>query len=450
MNIETFGARGDGQTDNTAAFTAAFEYARRNGGAHLSVGSGIWRTGPLRLFSHTTLCLEADAVISFIPEPDRYTPVFTRWEGVECYAMHPCLFAAGEERITLTGEGMLDGNGQVWWEMLRRKRAAGQCSPETARERELAGLNKGYEQQAGGGGGRNMQFLRPPLVQFYQSADLRIEGITLCNSPFWTVHPVYCRDLTLQGLRIINPSDAPNTDGIDIDSCCNVRISDCHLSVGDDGIAVKAGSGEDGLRVNQPSREIAIRRCVVENAHGGVVVGSETAGGISGLRVEDCVFRGTDRGIRVKTRRGRGGAIHNLVFHNLTMEDTLCPIAINMFYRCGASLADGYFSLDPQPISPSTPSIRDITVSEIRASACRASAGFIAGLPESPIVGLRLRHCRFSTDEADPAAPEESDMFLGIPPIREKSFRILNAQEIELDDVQVHGPASPFFFDSAV
>lgn len=446
MKIETFGARGDGQTDNSSAFAAAFERAREQGGAVISVGSGVWRTGPLTLFSHTTLCLEAGAVISFIPEPERYRAVFTRWEGVECYAMHPCLFATGQEDITLTGAGVLDGNGQVWWDLLRQKRAAGQRVPDTALERELAERNKDYQNQAGGGGGRNMQFLRPPLVQFHKCSSLRLEGITLRNSPFWTLHPVYCDDLVIQGLSITNPPDAPNTDGMDIDSCQNVRINNCFLSVGDDGIAIKSGSGEDGIRVNRASRDITVRCCVVENAHGGVVIGSETAGGVSAVQVEDCVFRGTDRGIRIKTRRGRGGAIHDLSFHSLIMEDNLCPLAINMYYRCGAGLSDGYFSLEPQPVSPTTPSIQNITVSDIRATACRASAGFIAGLPESPVSKIRISHCDFATDEASEVSPDESDMFLGIPPVREKSFRILNAQNIELTDVQVRGPVEAFLY----
>ncbi|MDR1398953.1 MAG: glycoside hydrolase family 28 protein [Treponema sp.] len=446
MRIETFGARGDGQTDNSSAFAAAFKCARERGGAVISVGNGVWRTGPLTLFSYTTLCLEAGAVISFIPEPARYRPVLTRWEGVECYAMHPCLFASGQEDIALTGTGTLDGNGQVWWDMLRQKRAAGQRAPETALEQELAERNKGYQHQAGGGGGRNMQFLRPPLVQFYKSSALRLEGITLCNSPFWTLHPVYCDNLVIQGISITNPPDAPNTDGMDIDSCQNVRISDCYLSVGDDGIAIKSGSGEDGLRVNEPSRVITVRHCMVENAHGGVVIGSETAGGVSAVQVEDCVFRGTDRGIRIKTRRGRGGAIHDLSFRSLIMEDNLCPLAINMYYRCGAGLSDDYFSLEPQAVSLTTPSIQNITVSDVHATACRASAGFIAGLPESPVSKVRISHCDFATDEASEISPDESDMFLGIPPVQEKSFRILNTQDIELTDVQVRGPVEAFLY----
>jgi polygalacturonase len=445
IKLSAFGARGDGSADNSAAFTAALGALRESGGGILRVEAGTWRTGPLELFSHTTLALEEGAVLSFIPEPDRYTPVQSRWEGVECYAMHPCVFAGGQEHITITGTGRIDGNGEAWWKILREKRAARQTAPETPVEKQLAALNADYQNQPGGGGGRGIQFLRPPLVQFFKCRNVRLEGITLENSPFWTVHPVYCEDLEISGIRVRNPHDAPNTDGIDIDSCRRVLIENCHVSVGDDGIALKSGSGEDGVRVNRSAAEITIRNCTVENGHGGVVIGSETAGGIGPLRVENCRFRGTDRGIRIKTRRGRGGRIQDLEFRDLVMENNLCPLAINMYYRCG-SPEEGVFSLESRPLTAVTPSIKDIRVINLRASGCRASAGFIAGLPESPVENLVIKDCEFSTDEASGISTNESDMFLGIPEVPEKSVRLLNVKNLSIENVKVRGPAEEFIY----
>jgi polygalacturonase len=446
IDICAFGGRGDGAADNSAAFGRALEALKASGGGTLLVGGGIWRTGPLELFSNCTLHLEEGAVVSFIAEPARYTPVFTRWEGVRCFAMHPCLFARDGEHIRVEGKGRLDGNGQRWWDLLRGKRRRGQEVPEDAEELALARLNPGFESQSGGGGGRNIQFLRPPLVQFYQCVDTGIRDITLANSPFWTVHPVFCRELRLSGLSIINPQDAPNTDGIDIDSCEDVEIENCHVSVGDDGIALKSGSGEDGIEAGKPSCRVRVRNCTVEDGHGGIVIGSETAGGIFDVLAEDCLFRGTDRGIRIKTRRGRGGHIRDLEFRGLTMENNLCPLSINMYYRCGAEHEAGYFSLDPLPVSAQTPSIKNIVVSGVRAWGCRASAGFIAGLPESPVENLRVWDCEFSTDEASGVSPDESDMFSGVPSVTEKSFRLLNVKDPDLQNLKVLGPEKTFLY----
>ncbi|MDR2543870.1 MAG: glycoside hydrolase family 28 protein [Treponema sp.] len=446
FNLISFGGKGDGIHDNSQAFFAALQSIKEIGGGTLKIEKGIWSTGPLELFSNTTLLLDEGAVISFIPEPERYQPVWTRWEGAECYAMHPLLFANEQSNITVSGKGILEGNGQIWWDKLGEKRKRGQNEPQTPEELKLASLNKDYKKQASGGGGRQIQFLRPPLVQFRSCSKITLEDITLRNSPFWTLHPLYCKDVVISGLKIQNPQDAPNTDGIDIDSCEDVTVQNCEITVGDDGIAIKSGAGEDGIRVGKPCRRITVRGCTVGSGHGGIVIGSETAAGISNVLTEDCVFKGTDRGIRIKTRRGRGGHIHNLEFRKLTMENNLCPLAINMFYRCGAKLEDGFFTTEALPVNDATPLIRDIVISDIQATGCRASAGFIAGLPESPIQNIRLYRCEFSIDEQSGINPEESEMYLGLPEVTEKSIRLINTKDIEFNEINVKGVEKPFIY----
>ena len=292
-DLTSFGACGDGVFDNSGPFTAALQAIKEAGGGTLRIEKGVWRTGPLELFSHTTVFLDEGAVVSFIPEPSRYLPVWTRWEGLESYAMHPCIFAAGQDDIVITGKGIIDGNGRFWWKMLQEKRSRGQKKPESPEELALAALNKGYKDQPSGGGGRSMQFLRPPLLQFHSCKNIQIREITLRNSPFWTLHPLYCSDVIISGLTVKNPPDAPNTDGMDIDSCENVLVENCRVSVGDDGIVIKSGSGDDGIRVGKPCRRITVRGCTVEDGHGGIVIGSETAAGIFDVLAEDCLFRGT-------------------------------------------------------------------------------------------------------------------------------------------------------------
>ena len=445
--MESLGAIPDGLYDNTELFKKALARLREAGGGILELGPGVWATGPLELFSDCTLSLAEGALVSFIPDPSLYRPVPSRWEGIECYAMHPCLFASGQHDIIIEGHGRLDGNGSVWWSMVREKKLAGQDRPVSEIEKALALLNVGYEGQAGGGGGRASQFLRPPAIQLINCQNVSIRDITVVNSPFWTIHPVYCSAVEISGVTIINPRDAPNTDGIDIDSCEGVLVQACTIDVGDDGIALKSGSSADGLRVNRPTRNVTVRNCTIGAGHGGIVIGSETAGGISQVLTEDCSFIGTDRGIRIKSRRGRGGEISDLVFRNLVMKDNLCPIAINMYYRCGASPTDKrLFSQDPEPFGPETPVVRDIHISAIRASACRASAGFIAGLPESPVENLTIEDSVFCTDEHSGIKPEESEMYLGIPAVDTRSFRVLHTKNVRFQNVQVQGPAEPFLY----
>ena len=445
-NLELFGGKGDGITDNSVAFTEALLALERAGGGILRVGTGTWKTGPLELFSNITLELDEGSVISFIPEPERYGPVWTRWEGVECYGMHPCIFATGRQDISIVGKGTIDGKGRYWWAKYREKRGLGQCQPESPEEIALEQLNQDFEEQPGGGGGREMQFLRPPLVQFFECTNVRLQGITLRNSPFWTLHPVYCTGVLITGLTIFNPSDSVNTDAIDIDSCQDVIIENCHISVGDDGITLKSGSGEDGIRVGKPCKDVRIKNCTVEDGHGGIVIGSETAAGIFNVQAENCTFRGTERGIRIKTRRGRGGHIENLDFRGLAMENNLCPVAINMFYKCGANPSDSYFVQEALPIENTTPRIRNVRIQDVRATGCRASAGFIVGLPEAPVEDLDISRCEFSVDERSETSPAESDMFFGVPETTERGIRLLNVKEPKFGDVLVRGTADAFVF----
>lgn len=433
-------------SDNTEAFKKAIQYLKESGGGKLVVGKGVWKTGSIQLFSKITLELEEGCVISFIPDPEKYPPVLTRWEGVVCYAMQSCIFCDGEDHVAVTGKGVIDGSGQVWWNLLKEKKK--QRGPVDQYEKQLASLNPGYEKQPGGGGGRNTQFLRPSLVQFHKCTNVIIEGVTLQNSPFWTLHPVFCNNLTVRDVTITNPSTAPNTDGMDIDSCENVLIDSCRISVGDDGIAVKSGSGDDGIKVNIQSKNILIKGCTVTSGHGGVVFGSETAAGISHVRVEDCRFEGTDRGIRIKTRRKRGGEVHNLEFKNLIMNNNLCPIAINMYYRCGSNgTEEELFSRKPLPVESATPSVHDIYLENISSKGSKASAGFIAGLPEMPVRNLIIKDSYFSTDEKSTISPSESDMYAGLSDSTQKSFRILYAENPVFENVKIEGPQKDFIFE---
>ncbi|MBQ0071846.1 MAG: glycoside hydrolase family 28 protein [Spirochaetales bacterium] len=432
MDITTilnYGGKGDGVTDNTLAFSLAF--ASEN--ATVVVPAGVYLTGPITLLSNSTLILEKGAVLRFSNDESLYEPVWSRWEGVRTWCMHPCLYAEKAENVTVKGEGTIEGNGEAWWNHARENKK-NNARPTTPVELKFASLNPEYMSQPSGGGGRYSQYLRPSLVQFNNCRNVRIEGVTVQNSPFWTIHPVFCTGLEIIGIKINNPSDSPNTDAIDIDSCKCVTIKDCDISVGDDGITLKSGTGEDGVAVGIPTSEVLVENCTVRSAHGGAVIGSETAAGINNVTVRDCNFINTDRGIRIKTRRGRGGLIENLKFSNINVSGCLCPVAINMYYRCGA-MEDWMFSLNKMPITEVTPCIRNIEIENMKATECRSSAGFVVGLPEVPITNITMKDCDFQVG-GELVSTDLSEMFNGLEHVEERGIRQENAT-LRLENVKV-------------
>lgn len=445
--IKSFGGIGDALYDNSTSFALAF--AALKSGDTLIIPEGTWKTGPLTLKDkhNITLRLDKGARVLFSDNEDLYEPVFSRWEGINCYCMQSCFSIEKSSHILITGEGTLDGQGQTWWEASSFKREF-QKGPVSTIEQRLALLNPGYEKQSGGGGGRQSQYLRPALLQIRTSDHVSIEGITLTNSPFWTLHPLYSTNLHFKDLIIINPKDAPNTDGIDVDSCQHVHITGCLIDVGDDGIALKSGSGEDGVKTNIPTSNVRIDHCTVKNAHGGAVIGSETAGGISSVHVSDCFFDGTDRGVRLKTRRGRGGKITDLVFSDIRMQNNLCPLTLNMYYRCGSE-NDADFSLEKLPLTPTTPSLSNITISNCVATGSRSSAGFIVGLPEAPITDLRIENCSFGVASTGFEPIEDSEMTQGLPEISDRGIRLRNVH-LTVKGLQVTGVTQPLFIEEGV
>ncbi|KAF3792315.1 putative polygalacturonase [Nymphaea thermarum] len=311
FNLEDFGAVGDGQTVNTAAFERAVaEIAKHSrwGGAQLTVPAGVWLTAPFNLTSHMTLFLAADAVILGI-EDEELWPLMPALPSYGYGREHPgpryssLIHGQNLKDVEITGQnGTIDGQGHVWWRKYRQKL---------------------------------LNHTRGPLIQIMWSTDIRISNITLQNSPFWTLHPFDCKNVNISGVTILAPvHDAPNTDGIDPDSCENVVIENCYISVGDDGIAIKSGWDQYGIAYNRSSTNIYIRNLVVRSmVSAGVSIGSEMSGGISNVSMENIHVWNSKRAIRIKTAPGRGGYVRHISYRNLTFDDVRVGILVKTDYN---------------------------------------------------------------------------------------------------------------------
>ena len=439
INVLDYGAVGNGVFDNSHIFSDIFS----NDNIKVVIPAGTFLTGPVRLKSNTTVVLEKGSILKFSDNPNLYKPVYSRWEGVRCWCMHPCIYAEHEHDVVITGEGTIDGNGSFWWRSLRQK-IAQDADPQWPIEKTLASLNKDYRQQPGGGGGRKTQYLRPSLLRWDYCEKITLSGVTVTNSPCWTVHPVFSENIEINNITIINPYDSPNTDAIDIDSCRNVHISGCNITVGDDAICLKSGSGQDGIDAGVPTENIVVENCFVMHSHGAVVIGSETAAGIKNAVFRNCVFNGTDRGIRIKSRRGRGGSISDILFCDIKMDKAMCPVVFNMFYKCGTK-EDWPFTLEKLEKNSCTPSISNVTIENLVATDCSCSAGFFAGLPESPVKNVMMKNCRISIAPNACTDTDNAAMSKGLLHVEGRGIRIINS-DIAFDDVQIEGTMQPFIY----
>jgi polygalacturonase len=405
-----YGATSDGTTKAGGAFRAAVAACVEAGGGTVYVPPGTYLTEPIHLASNVTLYLEAGATLRFSQDPDDYPIVFTRWAGFECHAYSPCVFADGADHVSIRGDGILDGQGESWWNEFKELKAGRR--PVRERDAEFA------EKNAGIGGvwdEWDSQFLRPPLVQFRECTNVRIEGTTHRNSPFWNTHILYCRGVIVNGVTFENPADAPNADGLDIDSSRDVRVENCLFDVGDDCLCLKSGMNEDGRRVGRPCENVVVSNCIMRHGHGAIVCGSDSAGGIRKLVVSNCIFHGTERGFRVKSNRQRGGFVEDVTIANVVMDGVDCPLVVNAYYVCGVSEADAprVLGREEQPVTAATPRLRNLRMSNVVARDARY-AGFVAGLPEAPVDGLVVDGYRVELggrpDEATPPASLMSSM----------------------------------------
>jgi len=297
LSITEHGAVEGGKTLNTEAIAAAIEAAHAAGGERVVVPAGVWLTAPIHFKDRIELHLEEGAELRFSQNPEDYLPVvFMQRGGAWCYTYSPFIYGRNCSDVAVTGSGTLNGQGESWWPWKKKQ-------PGMVRLRQMVADRTPLDQRVFG---TVEDEVRPSFLQVLQCNRVLIEGVKFIDSPSWTLHPVQCNDLTIRGVTVKNPPHAPNTDGIDPDACCRVLIEHCHVDTGDDGICLKSGWNEDGWEAGIPCEDVLIRHYTVLSAHGGFVIGSDVSGGVRKVHAHDCVFEGTDIGVRIKTKPGRG------------------------------------------------------------------------------------------------------------------------------------------------
>ncbi len=389
VSVKDFGAVGDGICDDTAAIQAAISFLPD--GSRLYFPPGSYLTLPLALKSHMTLELAQGALILGSPDRGRYpiVPGVSRdavsgrevplagFEGNEMPSYQSLLQASYAEDITIVGPGQVDGSGETgdWWSDYEHFPAA-----------------------------------RPRVMFFNRCRDVTIHGVTIANGPSWHVHPFFSQNVGIFNCFITAPRVSPNTDGINPESCDGVNIIGCRFSVGDDCIAIKSGKIELGRKYHTPASRHIIRNCLMEFGHGAVTLGSELAGGVRELSVTQCWFRRTDRGLRIKSRRGRGRdcVVTHVLFDNIRMEKVLTPIVINMWYNCcdPDRHSEYVWSREKLPVDERTPSMGAFAFRNMVCTDAEVAACYIDGLPESPIEEVILENFRVSfAADARPGIP---------------------------------------------
>jgi polygalacturonase len=400
----------DGSASSTASIQRAIDLCGNSGGGTVYIPAGRFVVGTLWMRRNITLYLDSGATLLGDSNPDSYPLWRTQWEGPNSRSVHaPLIAGEGLTNITITGRGVIDGRGQTWWQAFDQGKLA---NP------------------------------RPHLVRLVDCRDVLIEGIHFVNSPRWTINPVACDNLTIAKVTIRNPPDSPNTDGIDPDSCSNVHIADCHIDTGDDCIAIKSGCEEDGRRLLRPCHNITISNCTMLHGHGGVVVGSEMSGGVRNVAITNCVFSGTDRGIRLKSRRGRGNAVEDMRVDNIVMDDVLCPIVLNLFYTCGASKNSPFFDHGPLPVNTGTPQFRRLRFSNITARNVKYAAAFLLGLPEMFIDDVVLDGISVQMDPGNSQAGSPA-MTAAAADMCRAGFVLKHARNIKLRRIDLYDQLGP-------
>lgn len=422
LNVRDFGAKGDGLSDDTGFIQAAILCCPKE--SRVLIPQGVYRITSLFLKDDLRLELEKGAVLSAYTDRTKF-PILKglteswdetdeynlgTWEGNPLDMFSAIITGINVKNVVLYGEGIVEGNAGTepgnWW----------------------------YEPKK-----RNIAF-RPRMIFLNHCENIVVQGIRVQNSPSWNVHPYFSENLRFIDMQICNPKDSPNTDGLDPESCKGVEIVGVYFSVGDDCIALKSGKIYMGAKHKTPSEDIVVRQCCMRDGHGSVTIGSEMAGGVKNLTVKNCLFLHTDRGLRIKTRRGRGkdAVIDRIQFEDIKMDHVMTPFVINSFYFCDPDGHSEYVSTkDALPVDERTPHIRRLSFRNIKAVNCHVAAAYLYGLPEQKIERIEMEHIHVTY--AEEPRKDVPAMMDGLEPVSRMGIYADHIGTLVLKDVVIQG-----------
>ena len=393
----------------------------------ITIEKGIYPFKYLKLKSNLTFYLKKDAILSASTNIDDYFEIPETetidgkikergtWEGSRTKMKISMINMFDLKNVDLVGEGTINGNAEksTWWNDVK-----------------------------------NLPYVRPHLLYINNSSYINIVGINLKNSPQWTLHPYFSDHIGIYNIYINNPFDSPNTDGIDPQFVENMEIIGVNISVGDDCIAIKSGKMALGELYKKPSNHIYIRNCLMENGHGAIVLGSEMSGGIKDIEVKRCIFSNTDRGLRIKTRRGRGktSIVDDIVFEDILMENVLSPFTVNMFYFCDPDGKTPYvYTKTKLPVDDRTPYLGKFTFKNIKANDVEHAAGYFYGLPEMPIKEINIVDSEINVKEN--ASYGKPVMMSFAETVSKMGFKFINVDNVNIKNVKLSGNYGlPFIF----
>ena len=424
VSVADYGAKGDGLALDTEAFAAAIDALAAQGGGRVEVPDGIFLTGPIVLKDNIELHLADNAMILFSGDQSLYPLTEIIFEGLNTWRCQSPISATHAKNIAITGFGVIDGNGDAWRAVKRGKLTAGQWNAKVrsggivSEDGNTWYPSESFRFGATSGSDQNVStwartredfekmkdFLRPVLVAFHHCENVLLEGVTFQNSPCWHIHPAMCTNLTVRNITVRCPDYAQNGDGIDIESCKNVLLTNSSFDAGDDAICIKSGKNEDGRKRGIPCENVVVDNCIVFHGHGGFVVGSEMSGGVKNVSVRNCTFSGTDVGLRFKSTRGRGGVVEHIYIENITMNNILNDgLLFDLFYggkSASEALEDGdegeATDMPARPVDETTPAFRNIDIRNVRCNGARR-AMYFNGLPEMNVERVVVADAQFRT-----------------------------------------------------
>jgi len=417
INILKYGAKADGITLNTTSINKAISACSAKGGGVVLIPQGLWLTGPLVMKSNVNLHVSRAALLQFTDDKTQYKLVEGNYEGHAAVRNESPISGSNITNIAITGEGVIDGHGEVWRAISKDRLTETEWNKLVASGGVISENGKSWYPSAsyvGGlkapgagviGNGKTMKdnepfkdFFRPNMLVLTNCKKVLLQGVTLQNSPAWDIHTLLCEDLTVQNVRVRNAWNAQNGDGIDVESCRNVLIEGSTFDAGDDGICIKSGRDEEGRKRGKPTENVIVRDNVVYRAHGGFVIGSEMSGGARNIFVSNCTFIGTDIGLRFKTTRGRGGVVENIFIKNINMKDILHEAILFDMYYGGKSPgeADDVNDQAVVPVTEATPSFSKFYVDNVVCNGAE-KALMVRGLPEMGIKDIHIENSTFKT-----------------------------------------------------